>query len=138
FDFPILESHIRFKPPILPLGLISQFCKTSFTNNLNHLSRTPSATLGPRHPPPPETFRLSSRRKSKIFPKKSLLLVNWIPNNLASMVSIISLSIEFDRGDELYATPGVSRCIKTFEFATVLDGPADAQFPIAEMSTRSN
>lgn len=28
-------------------------------------------------------------------------------------------SIEFDRDDELFATAGVSRCIKVFDFSTV-------------------
>ncbi|GER52911.1 E3 ubiquitin-protein ligase COP1 [Striga asiatica] len=50
--------------------------------------------------------------------------------------NIIS-SIEFDRDAELFATAGVSRRIKIFDFATVLNGSADEQFPIAEMSTRS-
>ncbi|CAA0817954.1 E3 ubiquitin-protein ligase COP1 [Striga hermonthica] len=50
--------------------------------------------------------------------------------------NIIS-SIEFDRDDELFATAGVSRRIKIFDFAAVLNGSADEQFPIAEMSTRS-
>ncbi|GFP98960.1 E3 ubiquitin-protein ligase cop1 [Phtheirospermum japonicum] len=45
-------------------------------------------------------------------------------------------SIEFDRDDELFATAGVSRRIKIFEFSTVVNEP-DTQCPVAEMSTRS-
>jgi E3 ubiquitin-protein ligase RFWD2 len=46
-------------------------------------------------------------------------------------------SIEFDRDDELFATAGVSRCIKVFDFSSVVNEPADMQCPIVEMSTRS-
>ncbi|GLU18173.1 hypothetical protein SLE2022_344870 [Rubroshorea leprosula] len=46
-------------------------------------------------------------------------------------------SIEFDRDDELFATAGVSRRIKVFEFSTVVNEPADVHCPIVEMSTRS-
>ncbi|VVB07349.1 unnamed protein product [Arabis nemorensis] len=46
-------------------------------------------------------------------------------------------SIEFDRDDELFATAGVSRCIKVFDFSSVVNEPADTQCPIVEMSTRS-
>lgn len=35
------------------------------------------------------------------------------------MITIIYYSIEFDRDDELFATAGVSRRIKVFEFSTV-------------------
>ncbi|CAI9756638.1 unnamed protein product [Fraxinus pennsylvanica] len=46
-------------------------------------------------------------------------------------------SIEFDRDDELFATAGVSRRIKVFEFSSVVNEPADVQCPVVEMSTRS-
>ncbi|KAK4369736.1 hypothetical protein RND71_009211 [Anisodus tanguticus] len=46
-------------------------------------------------------------------------------------------SIEFDRDDELFATAGVSRRIKVFEFSSVVNEPAEAQCPVVEMSTRS-
>ncbi|KAJ0240178.1 E3 ubiquitin-protein ligase COP1 [Hirschfeldia incana] len=46
-------------------------------------------------------------------------------------------SIEFDRDDELFATAGVSRCIKVFDFSSVVNEPADIQCPIVEMTTRS-
>ncbi|XP_059624519.1 E3 ubiquitin-protein ligase COP1-like isoform X2 [Cornus florida] len=46
-------------------------------------------------------------------------------------------SIEFDRDDELFATAGVSRRIKIFEYSSVVNEPADVQCPIVEMSTRS-
>ncbi|KAL0305972.1 UNVERIFIED_CONTAM: E3 ubiquitin-protein ligase COP1 [Sesamum radiatum] len=51
--------------------------------------------------------------------------------------SFLYCSIEFDRDDELFATAGVSRRIKIFEFSTVVNEPADVQCPIAEMSARS-
>ncbi|XP_022877925.1 E3 ubiquitin-protein ligase COP1-like isoform X2 [Olea europaea var. sylvestris] len=46
-------------------------------------------------------------------------------------------SIEFDRDDELFATAGVSRRIKVFEFSSVVNEPANVQCPVVEMSTRS-
>ncbi|MFS8025821.1 putative transcription factor C2H2 family [Helianthus anomalus] len=46
-------------------------------------------------------------------------------------------SIEFDRDDEFFATAGVSRRIKVFEFASVVNEQADVQCPVVEMSTRS-
>ncbi|KAH9313650.1 hypothetical protein KI387_022277, partial [Taxus chinensis] len=46
-------------------------------------------------------------------------------------------SIEFDRDDELFATAGVSRRIKVFEFAAVVNEPADVHCPVVEMPTRS-
>ncbi|KAJ8761150.1 hypothetical protein K2173_001206 [Erythroxylum novogranatense] len=46
-------------------------------------------------------------------------------------------SIEFDRDNELFATAGVSRRIKVFEFSSVMNEPADVHFPIVEMTTRS-
>ncbi|OMO64748.1 hypothetical protein COLO4_31850 [Corchorus olitorius] len=46
-------------------------------------------------------------------------------------------SIEFDRDDELFATAGVSRRIKVFEFSSVVNEPADVHCPIVEMPTRS-
>ncbi|KAJ0986500.1 hypothetical protein J5N97_004856 [Dioscorea zingiberensis] len=46
-------------------------------------------------------------------------------------------SIEFDRDDELFATAGVSKRIKVFEFSTVVNEPADVHCPVVEMSTRS-
>ncbi|XP_017978848.1 PREDICTED: E3 ubiquitin-protein ligase COP1 [Theobroma cacao] len=46
-------------------------------------------------------------------------------------------SIEFDHDDELFATAGVSRRIKVFEFSSVVNEPADVHCPIVEMTTRS-
>ncbi|CAK7349044.1 unnamed protein product [Dovyalis caffra] len=58
-------------------------------------------------------------------------------------------SIEFDRDDELFATAGVSRRIKVFDFSSlvliisyaiafqVVNQPADVHCPVVEMSTRS-
>ncbi|PIN04814.1 U5 snRNP-specific protein-like factor [Handroanthus impetiginosus] len=56
--------------------------------------------------------------------------------DLFHSANIVS-SIEFDRDDELFATAGVSRRIKVFEFSSVLNEPAEVQCPVAEMSTRS-
>ncbi|PWA73220.1 WD40 repeat-containing protein [Artemisia annua] len=56
--------------------------------------------------------------------------------DLFHSADIIS-SIEFDRDDELFATAGVSRRIKVFEFASVVNERADVQCPVVEMSTRS-
>ncbi|KAL3519404.1 hypothetical protein ACH5RR_017553 [Cinchona calisaya] len=56
--------------------------------------------------------------------------------DLFHSANIVS-SIEFDRDDELFATAGVSRRIKVFEFSSVVNEPADVPCPVAEMSTRS-
>ncbi|CAM6037565.1 unnamed protein product [Sphagnum compactum] len=51
--------------------------------------------------------------------------------------SNIVSSIEFDQDDELFATAGVSRRIKVFEFATVVNELADVHCPVVEIPTRS-
>ncbi|KAG0631240.1 hypothetical protein M758_1G237800 [Ceratodon purpureus] len=51
--------------------------------------------------------------------------------------SNIVSSIDFDRDDELFATAGVSRRIKVFDFATVVNDLADLHCPVAEIPTRS-
>ncbi|KAK2992214.1 hypothetical protein RJ640_005701 [Escallonia rubra] len=56
--------------------------------------------------------------------------------DLFHSTNIVS-SIEFDRDDELFATAGVSRRIKVFEFSSVVNETADVQCPVVEMSTRS-
>ncbi|XP_057764957.1 E3 ubiquitin-protein ligase COP1-like isoform X2 [Salvia miltiorrhiza] len=56
--------------------------------------------------------------------------------DLFHSANIVS-SIEFDRDDELFATAGVSRQIKIFEFSSVVNEPTDSQCPVAEMSTRA-
>lgn len=56
--------------------------------------------------------------------------------DLFHSANIVS-SIEFDRDDELFATAGVSRRIKVFDFATVVNERADVHCPVVEMSTRS-
>ncbi|KAL6567520.1 coatomer subunit alpha [Orobanche gracilis] len=56
--------------------------------------------------------------------------------DLFHSANIVS-SIEFDRDDELFATAGVSRRIKIFEFSAVVNEPANVQCPVAEISTRS-
>lgn len=50
--------------------------------------------------------------------------------------SIVS-SIDFDRDSEYFATAGVTKRIKIFEFANVLSEPVDIHYPIREMSCRS-
>ncbi|GAY35298.1 hypothetical protein CUMW_015450 [Citrus unshiu] len=56
--------------------------------------------------------------------------------DLFHAANIIS-SIEFDRDDELFATAGVSRRIKIFEFSSVVNEPRDVHYPMVEMPTRS-
>ncbi|PON41651.1 Guanine nucleotide-binding protein, beta subunit [Parasponia andersonii] len=56
--------------------------------------------------------------------------------DLFHSANIVS-SIEFDRDDELFATAGVSRRIKVFDFSSVVNEPADLHCPVVEMSTRS-
>jgi len=56
--------------------------------------------------------------------------------DLFHSANIVS-SIEFDRDDELFATAGVSRRIKVFDFSAVVNEPADVHCPVVEMSTRS-
>lgn len=56
--------------------------------------------------------------------------------DLFHSANIVS-SIEFDRDDQLFATAGVSRSIKVFEFSSVVNEPADVHCPIVEMSTLS-
>ncbi|CAL5411875.1 unnamed protein product [Camellia sinensis] len=56
--------------------------------------------------------------------------------DLFHSANIVS-SIEFDRDDELFATAGVSRRIKVFEFSSLVNESVDVQFPVVEMSTRS-
>ncbi|KAG6523816.1 hypothetical protein ZIOFF_013703 [Zingiber officinale] len=46
-------------------------------------------------------------------------------------------SIEFDRDDEFFATAGVSKRIKVFEFSTVVNEPSDVNCPVVELATRS-
>ncbi|XP_056693377.1 E3 ubiquitin-protein ligase COP1 isoform X3 [Spinacia oleracea] len=55
------------------------------------------------------------------------------PFHSANIVS----SIEFDRDDELFATAGVSRRIKVFDFSSVVNEPAESHCPVVEMSTLS-
>ncbi|XP_022877277.1 E3 ubiquitin-protein ligase COP1-like [Olea europaea var. sylvestris] len=56
--------------------------------------------------------------------------------DLFHSTNIVS-SIEFDRDDELFATAGVSRCIKVFDFSSVVNEHTDVHCPVVEMSTRS-
>ncbi|XP_011085494.1 E3 ubiquitin-protein ligase COP1-like isoform X4 [Sesamum indicum] len=56
--------------------------------------------------------------------------------DLFHAANIVS-SIEFDRDDELFATAGVSRRIKVFDFSTVVNEPTDVHCPVVEMATRS-
>nr|CAB3451209.1 unnamed protein product [Digitaria exilis] len=56
--------------------------------------------------------------------------------DLFHSANIVS-SIEFDRDDELFATAGVSKRIKVFEFSSVVNEPSDVHCPVVEMATRS-
>ncbi|XP_062221859.1 E3 ubiquitin-protein ligase COP1-like isoform X2 [Phragmites australis] len=56
--------------------------------------------------------------------------------DLFHSANIVS-SIEFDRDDELFATAGVSKRIKVFEFSSVVNKPSDMHCPVVEMATRS-
>ncbi|KAK1295829.1 E3 ubiquitin-protein ligase COP1 [Acorus calamus] len=56
--------------------------------------------------------------------------------DLFHTANIVS-SIEFDRDDELFATAGVSKRIKVFEFSTVVNEPQEVHCPVVEMATRS-
>ncbi|XP_024399141.1 E3 ubiquitin-protein ligase COP1 isoform X2 [Physcomitrium patens] len=51
--------------------------------------------------------------------------------------SNIVSSIEFDRDDEFFATAGVSRRIKVFDFSRVVNDVADVHCPVVEIPTRS-
>ncbi|KAJ7246850.1 hypothetical protein O6H91_Y427300 [Diphasiastrum complanatum] len=51
--------------------------------------------------------------------------------------SNIVSSIEFDCNDEFFATAGVSRRIKFYEFSTVVNELSDVHCPVMEISTRS-
>ncbi|KAL8131170.1 E3 ubiquitin-protein ligase COP1-like [Apium graveolens] len=55
--------------------------------------------------------------------------------DLMHTANIVS-SIEFDCDEELFATAGVSRSIKVFDYASVVNEPADVHLPVAEMSTQ--
>ncbi|GAB2212651.1 hypothetical protein Droror1_Dr00020630 [Drosera rotundifolia] len=46
-------------------------------------------------------------------------------------------SIEFDRDEELFATAGVSKRIKVFEFNALVNDPTEVHCPVVEMATRS-
>uniref|UniRef100_A0A2P2KZ16 Ubiquitin ligase protein cop1 n=1 Tax=Rhizophora mucronata TaxID=61149 RepID=A0A2P2KZ16_RHIMU len=56
--------------------------------------------------------------------------------NIFHSANIVS-SIEFDRDDELFATAGVSRRIKVFDFSSVANETAHLCCPVVEMPTRS-
>ncbi|PRQ18821.1 putative transcription factor WD40-like family [Rosa chinensis] len=56
--------------------------------------------------------------------------------DLFHSANIVS-SIEFDRDYELFATAGVSKCIKVFDFSSVVNDPADMHTAVVEMPTRS-
>ncbi|THU69712.1 hypothetical protein C4D60_Mb08t17270 [Musa balbisiana] len=57
--------------------------------------------------------------------------------DLFHSANIVS-SIEFDRDDEYFATAGVSKRIKVFEFSTVsLNQPSEVNCPVVELATQS-
>ncbi|EFJ35654.1 hypothetical protein SELMODRAFT_141846 [Selaginella moellendorffii] len=51
--------------------------------------------------------------------------------------SNIVSSIEFDRDDEFFATAGVSRRIKVFEYSAVVNSSADVHYPAMEIPSRA-
>ncbi|KNA04927.1 hypothetical protein SOVF_195150 [Spinacia oleracea] len=56
--------------------------------------------------------------------------------NVFHSANIIS-SIEFDRDHELFATAGVSKRIKVFEFSSVVEEPAEVHCAVVDIATRS-
>lgn len=56
--------------------------------------------------------------------------------DLFNSSSIVS-SIEFDRDDEYFATAGVTKKIKIFEFNNLVHDPVDVHYPIREMPCKS-
>ncbi|CAL9132149.1 unnamed protein product [Musa textilis] len=56
--------------------------------------------------------------------------------DLFHSANIVS-SIEFDCDDEYFATAGVSKRIKVFEFSTVLNQSSEVNCPVVELATRS-
>lgn len=46
-------------------------------------------------------------------------------------------SIEFDRDDEYFATAGVTKKIKIFDYSAILKDPIDMHYPVKEMNCRS-
>ncbi|XP_057544720.1 E3 ubiquitin-protein ligase COP1-like isoform X2 [Amaranthus tricolor] len=56
--------------------------------------------------------------------------------NVFHSANIIS-SIEFDRDHDLFATAGVSKRIKVFEFSSVVDEPAEVHCAVVDIATRS-
>ncbi|KAK1405147.1 putative Ubiquitin ligase protein cop1 [Heracleum sosnowskyi] len=46
-------------------------------------------------------------------------------------------SLGFDRDGEFFATAGVNKKIKVFEYNTILDGGRDIHYPVVEMSSKS-
>lgn len=53
--------------------------------------------------------------------------------NASSIVS----SIEFDRDDEYFATAGVTKKIKIFDYGSIVKDPIDMHYPVKEMNCRS-
>eukprot|EP00698_Gefionella_okellyi_P024230 TRINITY_DN8495_c0_g1_i1.p1 TRINITY_DN8495_c0_g1~~TRINITY_DN8495_c0_g1_i1.p1 ORF type:complete len:597 (+),score=111.73 TRINITY_DN8495_c0_g1_i1:71-1861(+) len=56
--------------------------------------------------------------------------------DLFNASNIVS-SIEFDRDDEYFATAGVTKKIKIFEFGNILHEPSEIHYPLREMACRS-
>jgi hypothetical protein len=48
-----------------------------------------------------------------------MLWINFFALKIKTILIFVKCSIEFDRDDELFATAGVSKRIKVFEFSTV-------------------
>ncbi|RVW45882.1 E3 ubiquitin-protein ligase COP1, partial [Vitis vinifera] len=80
---------------------------------------------------------INRKKGTQILSRSRLRVIAELRHgDLFHSANIVS-SIEFDRDDELFATAGVSRRIKVFEFSSVVNEPADVHCPVVEMSTRS-
>ena len=54
-----------------------------------------------------------------LYQGEFFLLVRYLVELTKRVRGLFLFSIEFDRDDELFATAGVSRCIKVFDFSSV-------------------
>lgn len=70
-------------------------------------------------------------RYSRLAPRASVKCVDL--QNTNDLVC----SIAFDRDDEYFATAGVSRKLKVFDFNSVLDSEVPMHYPVLEINTRS-
>ncbi|KAK6141182.1 hypothetical protein DH2020_025065 [Rehmannia glutinosa] len=85
--------------------------------------------------------QLDNHLESQEKKDKTIIRREGYSSGLEDFQSVLSTftrySIEFDRDDELFATAGVSRRIKVFDFSSVVNEPTDVHCPVVEMATRS-